>query len=75
VIVVFAGAVNVAPDVGLIIATLGATLAALPTVTVDAADVAVAPVLSVATAVMEYVPAATFDHVAEYGLVESDARS
>ena len=41
---------------------------ALATVAVAAFDVVVAPELSVATAVIEYVPAATFVHDALYGL-------
>jgi hypothetical protein len=56
-----AGAVNVAPLAGLVSDTVGGWLFA--TVIERAADVVVAPALSRATAVREYVPAATFDHV------------
>jgi hypothetical protein len=48
-----AGAVNVAPDDGLVSETVGGWFVVPPTVTVTGAEVIVAPSLSVATAVKE----------------------
>jgi hypothetical protein len=64
-IVIVAGAVNVAPLVGLVMATIGDALLALLTVTVAVAELPVAPVSSVATAERLYVPAGTLLHVIE----------
>ena len=63
--VIVAGDVNVAPSAGLEIATAGGRL--LGTVTCTAADVAVAPRSSVATAVSVYVPAGALAHTMPYG--------
>jgi hypothetical protein len=61
--------VNVALFVGLVIATVGAVFAL--TVIDTAEEVVVALKLSVAFAVMEYVPAVTELQTNEYGLVRS----
>ena len=71
----FAGAVNVAPPLGEVSDTVGGALLAGFTVTLTAVDVVVAPALSRATAVSEYVPAAALLQVAVYGLLESLAIS
>jgi hypothetical protein len=66
-IAIVAGAMNVAPLAGEVIATVGGRLAAAVTVTATAVDTFVVPRLSVAFAVSEYEPAGTFVHCAAYG--------
>jgi len=62
-----AGAAPAGPAAGLVSVTVGTLLTVMET----GDDVAVKPLLSVATAVTEYVPVVTFDHVTLYGLVVS----
>jgi hypothetical protein len=69
-IVTEAGAVKLAPFEGEVMLTVGALLL-LFTVTVTVDDVVLALLLSVACAVMLYVPAATPFQMNEYGLVRS----
>jgi hypothetical protein len=69
--VIVAGAVNAAPLAGLVIEDVGGWFCAAFTVTLTADDVVVAPSLSRATAVSEYVPADTLLHVALYGAAVS----
>jgi len=61
--VIDAGAVNEAPLAGAVSETVGAWFGGLLTLIVWAADVVVAPLSSRATAVNEYVPAATLFQV------------
>jgi hypothetical protein len=58
-----------------VVGAVGGTVSTELTVIVRAADVAVAPSSSTATAVREYDPAGALVHVTLYGLVESDAMS
>jgi len=71
VIVIFAGAVKLAPLAGLVMLTVGGELGGPLTVIVTAADVVAAPALSVALAVSVYVPAARFAMLTLYGAVVS----
>ena len=74
-IAIVAGAVNVAPDAGAEIDTDGKVFGAGLTVTEAAVEVVIDPSLSVARAVNEYVPAATFVHPHWYGADVSVPRS